>query len=325
MRLVVVAALCASGAALIAAVLLRDLGVGARLVLAAVGGRAAGPLAFLFAAAFALFALGGPRRSFGRAIDLASVAVVPLVALRVVGELLARLASGTVGGGTPGVLGLVVEIAAYAVGAACLVPAVAIARRGDDAAPPAAVAARAPRAAGRALAALVVAVLAIDLAAFAADPRALRPVGQGDAAIDFRLPRVEPGGAIGRDLALAELSGRPVVLDFWATWCGPCQLAMPALEQVARAHSDVAFVSVNTEGADERVAARRMADRLAPSFTLVSDDGAVATRYGVVSLPHLVVLDRRGVVVRVLRGFPGESRLAAELTAALASAGAAPR
>jgi hypothetical protein len=128
--LILLAALASSGQTLITAALIGDGQAALSMTIGAIAGRAAGPLAFLFAAALALFVLAGPRRSFGREIDLASVAIVPLVAIRLVGELGLRALVGTLGeAGAAPWLPLVIQVVAYAVAAAWLVPAVAVARR----------------------------------------------------------------------------------------------------------------------------------------------------------------------------------------------------
>jgi thiol-disulfide isomerase/thioredoxin len=181
---------------------------------------------------------------------------------------------------------------------------------------------RRARAAGAALFVLAAAVLMLDVVAVMLDPAAFRPVGKGDQAAGFRLPTLGKAGLEDRQVALSDLAGKTVVLDFWATWCGPCQVSMPVLERLAGRHPDVAFVSINTEGEDGAREAFAMASRLAPSAIALSDDGEVATRYGVVSLPHLVVIDRDGRVVWVHRGFPGASRYERERDDVLRAAAA---
>jgi thiol-disulfide isomerase/thioredoxin len=117
-------------------------------------------------------------------------------------------------------------------------------------------------------------------------------------------------------VTLEDLRGQVVVLDFWATWCGPCRESLPAIDRVYRRHREqgLALVSINT---DDPVKARAMLRSMGISVPLYVDDGTVAERYGVSTIPHLVILDRMGMVRHVHRGFDGESTLDAQVTALL--------
>ncbi len=147
------------------------------------------------------------------------------------------------------------------------------------------------------------------------DWSSLRPVHEGQLAPDFSLPRINADGSLGAPLALSSLEGSVVIIDFWATWCGPCASAMPVLEEVAGQYKDrgVLVLSVNTEGSSEARAARSMANRLAPSLLLVSDSGLASRLYKVTTIPHMLVLDREGRVQWVTRGFGTASGLRREL------------
>lgn len=129
--LILVAAIASVGATLVVATRLGDGRAAVSMAIGTIAGGAAGPLAFLFGAALVLYALAGPRRAFGREIDLASVAVVPLIGARLVAEVVVRLVAGGAAGGAgaPPWLPLALHVVAYAIAAAYLVPAVRIARR----------------------------------------------------------------------------------------------------------------------------------------------------------------------------------------------------
>jgi len=144
------------------------------------------------------------------------------------------------------------------------------------------------------------AVLALALAVSAGGALA-DGVGVGDSAPAFTLPK-----AAGGELALADLRGKVVCLDFWATWCATCKAALPALDALARrgGFEDVRFLAVNIDR-DGKLPDRFVVERLADTkMTLLRDDGGVLlARYGAEGMPALYVIDRDGVVRHVEAGY----------------------
>jgi peroxiredoxin/outer membrane lipoprotein-sorting protein len=129
---------------------------------------------------------------------------------------------------------------------------------------------------------------------------------------DFELKTLE-----GEKVHLADLRGRPVLLSFWASWCGPCRRELPQISALAKEYKDkgLAIFGVNDEGRGE---ARKFADDAGLTFPTLDDSNLKVHRlYRVRAIPTVFVIDRNGKVIVFLRGGKGP----AELRAALARAG----
>jgi peroxiredoxin len=104
----------------------------------------------------------------------------------------------------------------------------------------------------------------------------------------------------GRTLSLSDFRGRIVFLNFWATWCAPCERELPALQTFARqqmALPDGAVVLAVNFQEDAETAARFLAARGIDSLlVLIDSDARVSDQYGVFNLPVTFVIDREGIV-----------------------------
>jgi len=111
--------------------------------------------------------------------------------------------------------------------------------------------------------------------------------------------------------------GRPVVVNIWASWCGPCRTEAPLLERAhARYGDDVAFLGVNSQ--DSGDAARAFLRRYGITYPNVDDaDGGVGELLSMRGLPTTYVFDRRGQITAVVLGGISEQTLAARLRDAL--------
>lgn len=111
----------------------------------------------------------------------------------------------------------------------------------------------------------------------------------------------------GRNLRLRELRGQVVMLNFWATWCGPCREEMPKLEQLYGKYSKTGFVLLGVNIDDNSTNAVSMARKLGVTFPVLFDQGKqVSKLYKVDAMPSTVLIDRDGKTRYLHRGYkPG--------------------
>jgi thiol-disulfide isomerase/thioredoxin len=138
---------------------------------------------------------------------------------------------------------------------------------------------------------------------------------------DFTLPRLEAASAEGaaeKPWKLSELAGKAVILDFWASWCGPCREQGPIIDRVAQSLAGRGLVAVGIVAGDDPEAARRFLAEHPLRYRSVVDEQNEASRaFGVQGLPTLVALDRSGRVVAVRRQLVREAELKELAEAAL--------
>jgi cytochrome c biogenesis protein CcmG, thiol:disulfide interchange protein DsbE len=162
--------------------------------------------------------------------------------------------------------------------------------------------------------ALVVTVAGIAVVAAFVIAEAATSGGGGGAR---RAPALPTDALVSPPVTLAALHGRPAVVNFWASWCHPCQREAPELQRFAGSPPAGAKL-VGVDFTDDRGAALTFIRQHRWHFPILSDgNGTVGRNYGVAGLPTTFVLDRRGYIVRTLRG----PQTTATLTAAVRSAG----
>ena len=141
--------------------------------------------------------------------------------------------------------------------------------------------------------------------------------GKSPPAPDFSLPLLDGSGT----LRLSSLRGKAVVLNFWASWCDPCEEEAPVLEEAWRKYRSRGLVVLGVDHNDFRGAGRRFARRNGMTFPLVHDGSGdvLADRYRGIGVPETYFIDRRGKLVgQPFLGPVNQNREAFERNLALA-------
>jgi peroxiredoxin len=144
-------------------------------------------------------------------------------------------------------------------------------------------------------AARLAAAFALALGAGAAVP-AIAPLS---AAPDFTLHTMN-----GPNMRLQEQRGRVVMVNFWATWCGPCRQEMPQLDRLYQKYHAAGFVLLGVNVDDDQRKAAEVAGKLGVTFPVLLDtDKTVSKLYDLSTMPSTVIIDREGKVRYVHRGY----------------------
>ena len=99
----------------------------------------------------------------------------------------------------------------------------------------------------------------------------------------------------GERVRLSALRGQPVVLNFWATWCGPCKVEIPELNAFAAAHPEISVLGVAVDGKRQALVTARA--ELGISYPVLLGAHSTVAAYAVSSVPTTVVVDGDGVVL----------------------------
>ena len=128
----------------------------------------------------------------------------------------------------------------------------------------------------------------------------------GEAAPDFTLRDIN-----GKQVSLSSYKGKVVLVNFWATWCGPCKLEMPHLDKMDRDLEEKGFevISISTDDARASSKVKPLIKRGGYDFTVLLDkETTVVSQYNPAkTLPYNVLIDREGAIHKVFQGYnPGD-------------------
>ena len=122
--------------------------------------------------------------------------------------------------------------------------------------------------------------------------------------VGFKAPAFTVRNLKGHRVQLVDYKGKVVILNLWATWCGPCRVEMPGMENLYRRYRseglEILAVSLD-KGSSDKVQA--FADEYQLSFPVLLDkDGQVERRYNSITIPTTYVIDKKGMVVAEVDG-----------------------
>jgi len=118
---------------------------------------------------------------------------------------------------------------------------------------------------------------------------------KGNLAIDFQLKNL-----VGETVSLNELRGSPVMLNFWASWCGPCRSEMPLLQQIYDEYKDKGLVILAINIREDLSTVRQFMQSNNLSFPVLLDaNGSVALKYNAARIPTTYFIDKDGIIQSV--------------------------
>ncbi len=132
----------------------------------------------------------------------------------------------------------------------------------------------------------------------------------GHPAPDFELKTLD-----GQSVRLSDFKGQPVLVNFWATWCGPCRAEFPDFQKAWTDNADkMTIIAVNHTTLDQKEQIPDFLKEFGVTFKVVLDEtGDTAKAYGIIGLPTTIFIDRTGLVNEVFTGPINKAYIEAKL------------
>jgi len=132
----------------------------------------------------------------------------------------------------------------------------------------------------------------------------------GEAAPNFELQNLD-----GQSISLSSLKGSPVLINFWATWCGPCVSEMPYIQEIHEEWSDKGLIVLAINLGDNASQAEQfLQDHNLSLPVLLDTNKVVAPKYGIRAIPTTFFIDKEGIVrVKIIGAFPSKAAIESRL------------
>lgn len=141
-------------------------------------------------------------------------------------------------------------------------------------------------------------------------PAVTEGINIGNLAPDFQLQTLD-----GQTVKLSDFRGKPVLLNFWATWCGPCRFEMPFLQQINDSYSAKGLVLLTVDIAENSTVVQKFMTDLNLSMKVALDTNKqVAKAYSITAIPSTFLIDKNGIIRGKVPGaFPNKEAIENEL------------
>lgn len=137
------------------------------------------------------------------------------------------------------------------------------------------------------------------------------PVADAKVAANGPAPEFSLAARGGQKLSLSQYKGQVVMINFWATWCGPCRQEMPLLDAMYKKYKKMGFTLIGVNVEPDSKAAEAFLKTMPVSFPVAFDpDSSVSKLYSVQGMPSSVIIDRKGNARVIHRGYrPGDENV----------------
>ncbi len=145
-----------------------------------------------------------------------------------------------------------------------------------------------------------------------------QPAGDVGTEVGDIAPNFQTFTAAGESVELADLRGQTVLLNFWATWCGPCRIEMPEFQQAYETHQNDGFTVVAVNNRENANQVQAFGDELNLTFPLAMDlRGSIQEQYNVLNYPSTYLIDENGVIIEKHLGVLSTERISEMITDAV--------